>query len=149
MRQMPTAAKLVAAVCFAIVAFAAALAYEPLLPESQRGKWFTLASAGIGLWVGWRVMGRMVGGDLRSASRAGVYTIFWLVLWAGLTFSLWEMLIRSWNKRYRTPTEALGNVIEIALYYGSLALNLEVILTLILGGMLAGILSELANRIWR
>ncbi len=148
MHQMPTSAKLVAGLCFLCIGFAAAIQFEPVLTEVQRGRWFAPANGALGFVVGWRIMGRLVGGTYGAAARAGIGTSVWLFFWALLIFSLREMLLRSWDKRYRTPTEAIGNMVEIGIHFGSLALRFEVIAVLVLGGMIAGVIAEFTNRRW-
>jgi len=93
-------------------------------------------------------MGRLVGNDFRGAARAGFYTSVWLLIWSLLAFSLREMLKRSLRKQYDSPVEALTNIIEISVHYFMLALSFEVLVTLAVGGMIAGILTELAHRYW-
>ncbi|NOX41344.1 MAG: TrgA family protein [Alphaproteobacteria bacterium] len=148
MRAMPTGAKLVAGISVALVAFGAATLFLPALNSPSPPRWFASANAALGFVVGWRILGRMVGGSYRAAMSAGTGTSVWLFSWALLMFSLREMILRSLDKRYRTPTEALGNVVEIALYYAKLALSVEVVSALLLGGMIAGLLAEFANRRW-
>jgi len=148
MRDMPTGAKLVAGISFALVGFIAATMFLPTLNLQVPPRWFTSANSALGFVVGWRVLGRMVGGSYRAAMSAGTGTAVWLFAWALLLFSFREMILRSLDKRYGTPTEALANVAEIALYYAKLALSVEVVSALLLGGMIAGLLAEFANRRW-
>ncbi len=148
MQPEPSAAKLAAGLCFAAVAFFAATLFEPSLSEGQRAQWFTAANAGLGFIVGWRFMGPATGRGYRLSARAGIGTSVWLLIWALVVFSLREMLVRSWDKRYRTPTEALGNTIEIATYFFGLALSVEVLGTLVVGGMIAGLVAEFSDRKW-
>jgi hypothetical protein len=148
-RELPTSGKLVAGLCFAIVGYVSASAYALLLPESWRISWFLETSAALGFLVGWLVMGRLVGVRLHMAARRGFSTAIWLFFWALLSFSIHEMLLRSLDKRYRTPMDAVGGAIEIAIYLGKLALNVEFLATLLVGGAISGILAELANRFWR
>lgn len=149
MRQGPTAAKLVAAILFAFIGMAAAVLYEPYLPESRREPLFAEATALIGAFVGWWVMGRLVGGSYRQAGRSGVVTSFWLLFWALLVFSLRAMVLKSWDKRYREPAEALSDVVFIGYGYLKLALNLPVLGVLALGGLACGMIVEFIARRWR
>ena len=149
MREGPTAAKLVAAILFAFIGMAAALAYEPFLPESKREPLFAEATALIGAFVGWWVMGRLVGGSYRLSGRAGVVTSFWLLFWALLIFSLRMMVLKSWEKRYREPAEALSDVVFIGYGYLKLAMNLPVLGVLAVGGLIAGMVVEFIARRWR
>lgn len=149
MRAMPTAAKLVAALAFAAVAYVVAGLYEPALDIGQRGRYFLPASGVLGLFVGWFIMGRNVGASYAGAASRGIATSVWLVFWAAFWFSGYEMILRALDKRYREVTQALGSMLEIGYYYVKLAISLEVVGALVIGGMIGGMLSEFAHRRWR
>jgi hypothetical protein len=149
MREMPTAAKLIAAICFAAVGFAAASLYLPLLADNQREPYFPAATAVLGAFVGWWIMGRLVGADYRAAARHGFVTSVWLLFWALLVVSLRDMMLKSWDKRYREPTDAIGDVPYIAYDYLMLGMTLEVVGVLAIGGMLSGVITEIVSRRWR
>lgn len=147
---MPTAAKLVAAVVFAIVAAIAALLYIPGLPEGSQTGWFIEISATVGLIVGWRAMGRLAGKGyttaISSGIRSSVTTAFWLVL----GFSINEMIYRATKMRYGgSPMEAVLAVFDLMLYYGRLMLTPEVLGTLLIGGIVGGLITEWASRRWK
>ncbi len=148
MRQMPTGAKLIAALCYAAIGWQAAVFFEPVLSDVQRSTWFVPLNAALGILIGWRVMGRMVGGTYGAALRGGIYSSIWLFFWSLLGFSLWEMIDRSLAKRYRHPTEALGNALEIGAYYFKLAMQADVLAVLLLGGLIAGLITEFTSRRW-
>jgi len=149
MREMPTGAKLVGAVCFAALGFLTALLFLPHIPDGQRGQWFAPSSAGLGAVVGWMVMGRLVGGDYKAAARAGLGTAGWLFFWGLLVFSLRVMLIRSYGQWYKNPMDALTSLYGIGADYGLMAMRIEVLGPLIVGGMCAGVITEFASRRWR
>lgn len=148
MGEMPTGAKAAGAVTFAILAFGAATLLLPHLPQSDRGRWFALANAGVGAYIGWRVMGRMVGGDYRAAARAGIYTSVWLLLWSVSLFSVRLMAIRSMQGWYHSATDALTGVVAVAIGYFQMSLKVEVVGVLLLGGMAAGVVTEFVSRHW-
>lgn len=148
MRFMPTAAKLVAGISFACVGYFAAKTYLPGLPESYNAGYFVELNAALGFFVGWFVMGRQVGHDLRRAARFGFATSVSFAVWGILSFSVLEMVLRSLDKRYRMPQDALLNMVEIGWFFIATGLRLEFIVVMVLGGMLAGVLSEFADRIW-
>ncbi len=149
MRLTLTSGRLVAGICFALTGYLAAVTLSPTLPASFRVVWFPEASALLGALVGWVVMGRHVGHGLRAAMRQGVGTAVWLFFWALLSFSIYEMLLRALEKRYRQPMEAVGGALEISLYFFKIAMSVEVLGTLLIGGLISGALAEIANRIWR
>lgn len=145
---MPTAAKLFAAVAFAIVGYLAAEAFKPAMPEGTQFGVFGLVCAGIGALCGWFIMGRLAGLGYYAASGFGARTSVTLVFWALLAFSLREMILRSTKLRYDGPMEALTAALALMLEYGRLMLTPEVLGTLLVGGLLGGVLTEWAAKRW-
>ena len=71
---------------------------------------------------------------------------FWLVL----GFSITEMLYRATQMRYGgSPMQAVLAVFELMLYYARLMVTPEVLGTLLIGGLVGGLLAEAASRRWR
>lgn len=145
---MPTAAKLVAAVMFAAVGFLAAQAYVPSLPEGTQIGFLREICAGLGLVIGWFVMGRLVGKGYVEAVGFGIRTSVTLLFWAVLGFSIYEMILRSTKMMYDGPMEALLGVFDLVIYYGKMMGSPEFIGTLLIGGVLGGIAAEWAGRRW-
>jgi hypothetical protein len=145
---MPTAAKLVAAVMFAAVGFLAAQAYVPSLPEGTQIGFLREICAGLGLVIGWFVMGRLVGKGYVEAVGFGIRTSVTLMFWAVLGFSIYEMILRSTKMMYDGPMEALLGVFDLVIYYGKMMGSPEFIGTLLIGGVLGGIAAEWAGRRW-
>ncbi len=146
---MPTAAKLVAALVFAAVAFLGASVYVPHLPEGTQARWFPAGSAVIGALVGWLVMGPLAGRGLVAAMGYGLRASATIVFWTGLLFSGREMILRSLNMRYDGPMEAVVGIFDIALDYGRLLGDPQILAVLGLGGIVGGIASELSSRRWK
>jgi hypothetical protein len=145
---MPTAAKLVAAVLFALVGALGAMVYIPLLPEGTRTGWLIQGCAGLGLVCGWMVMGANVGRSYAEAIATGFRTIITVVFFAVLLFAIYIMIRRSMNMMYDGPMEALLAVFAIMLEYGKLMVNKDFIAVLALGGALGGAISEFVGRRW-
>jgi len=146
---MPTAAKLVAAVVFAIVAALAAHLYIPALPEGTQIGRFREIAAAMGVICGWRTMGRRVGRGYGEALSSGVRTSATLTFWLVLGFSINEMVYRATKLRYGgSPMEAVLAVFELMLYYARLMLTPEVLGTLLVGGLIGGLLAEWSSRRW-
>jgi len=146
---MPTAAKLVAAVTFALVAAIAAQMYVPALPEGAQVGWFREICAAVGFICGWRTMGRLVGRGYGEAMGAGVRTAIVMAFWLVLGFAINEMLYRATKMRYGgSPMEAVLAVFDLMLYYARLMVTPEVIGTLLIGGVAGGLLAEAAGRRW-
>ena len=71
---MPTAAKLVAEISFAIVGWLAANAHVPTQGENADVGAFRELTALLGLIIGWMVMGGLVGKGYREAIGSGLRT---------------------------------------------------------------------------
>lgn len=146
---MPTAAKLMSAVAFALVALWASVAYVPHLPEGTDVGYLREIMAALGVVIGWRSLGRHVGRGYREALGHGLRTSLLLVFWALLGFSAYTMLLRSTRQIYRADAgKALLDVPRIMLDYGMLMLAQDVLVALVVGGMLAGLAAEWTARRW-
>ncbi|WP_370268104.1 TrgA family protein [Nioella sp.] len=146
---MPTAAKLVSAVLFAVVAYAAAEAYAQTLPPGQPRQLLVPIVTVLGLFQGWLTMGGRVGAGISMAITTGVRTSFQIAFWAIVGFGLYEMFYRSTRLRYDGPGEAVIAAIELFMEYGlSVLMATTCLIILFVGGALAGILAELVNRRW-
>lgn len=146
---MPTAAKIVSAVAFALVGLWAALAYIPQLPEGTSTGHFPEMMAALGCVLGWRSLGRFTGRGYRESLGLGLRASFLLVLWALFGFAVYTMLVRSTKQVYRgDPGTALLDVPQIMLQFGRLVVAQDVIVALVVGGVVAGLLAEFAARRW-
>jgi hypothetical protein len=147
---MPTASKLVAAICFAVLGYMMAEAYKQVLPPDAQLGTFSLICAGIGLLCGWLVAGRLSGKGYGKAWGLGVRTALTTVFWALLGFSIHEMILRSMKGRYGgSPMEALAGAISLVVENGQKALEQNFLLTLFIGGVIGGLLTEFAGRRWK
>lgn len=146
---MPTAAKLVSAVFFAAVGFLAAQAFVPLLPAGTQIGFFREICAGLGLIVGWVVMGGLVGKGYVEAAGFGIRSSVTILFWATLGFSIYEMILRSTHMMYDGPMQAILGVFDLMIYYGKMMGDAGFIGTLMIGGILGGVAAEWAGRRWR
>lgn len=146
---MPTAAKLISAVAFALVGWFAAQAYIPGLPEGTQTRNFPEITAALGLVIGWLVMGKAVGKGYWQALGSGLRTSVTIVFWALVGFSIYDMVVESTKMRYDGPMEAVVATFGIMIEYGALLARQDVILVLAIGGILGGLLAEAVNRRWR
>ncbi len=146
---MPTAAKLMAAVAFALVGWLSAGAYIPQLPESTSTGYFREILAALGFVIGWLTLGPAVGRGYREAASLGLRTSLLLVFWGLLGFSIYFMVIKSTRMSYGDAGEAVLDVPMLMLHYGQLMGSGAVIGTLVVGGALGGMVTEFAKRRWR
>lgn len=144
---MPTAAKLFAAISFALIAFFASEVFKPLLPEGTQTGLLSPLNTVIGLLSGWLVMGRLPGKGYATAAESGIRTsatalFFCLVLW-----SLYIMLVQSTRLRYDGPMEAITAMFELVGENGALLFSdAQGPMVLLIGGILGGFLTEWASR---
>ncbi len=146
---MPTAAKLVSAVAFALVALWATAAYIPHLPEGTDVGYLPEIMVALGLIIGWRSLGRNAGRGYGEAVSYGLRTSVLLVFSALLGFAGYAMLVRSTRQLYRADVgKALLDVPNIMMDYGKLLMAQDVLVALGVGGLLAGLVAEWAARRW-
>ena len=146
---MPTAAKLVAAIAFALLGLFTAELIKPLMPEGTQFGFFREVCAAIGALCGWRVMGELTGRTYRAAVESGLRTMLTMVFWSILLLAIYHMVLESMKRRYDGPIEAIQAIFSISLDYLQIMVDPGVIAALLLGGMLGGVLTEWASRRWR
>ena len=146
---MPTAAKLTAAVIFAILGFFAVQLYLPHLPQELPVGLLRESAAVLGIIIGWRVMGRLAGRGYTEAVGSGIRTSVALVFWALLLFAIQLMIKRAFKMMYEGPMEAVIGVFSLMLEYGRALWAADVLALLLLGGALGGIVTEWAGKRWR
>lgn len=146
---MPTAAKLVAALCFAIVGWIAANVYVPILGEGYNAGFFRELVGLIGGVVGWRVMGPDAGQGYWQSMGSGLKTSITLVFFALLFFSIREMVMQSMKMRYEGPLDAVLDVFALMLERAREMMTPDIVGTLLIGGIIGGLLTEKASKTWR
>lgn len=148
-QQMPTGAKLMAAASFAVVGWVMANYYSLNMPDAASAGPLRPAAAFIGAIIGWKVMGPTVGRGYVEAAGAGIKTAAILAVAAIFALALREMLQNSVKMRYESATEAILDVFHTMATRSQGMLSLGVIASLVLGGIVAGMLSENAGRRWK
>lgn len=146
---MPTAAKLVAAVCLAILGYAVSEIIKTLMPASTDFGSFSIVNAVIGFLCGWIVVGTRAGRGQSAAISNGFTGMFALVIWGLFIHATNEMVANAFARKYRSMVEATVSIFEIGIEYGEKMLDAKVILVLLAGGIVTGILAEFAARRWR
>ncbi len=151
--EMPTAGKLTAAVLFFMVGWQAALFTLETFPEGTPATYFPLTIALIGLWQGWTVSGSRAGKGTGQAFANGVRCAVQIAFFGLLLFALRTMFMRSTNMLYDDPGQAVIATLDLFLKYLFQMLEMPYAVNiwgiLILGGALAGLVSEAVGRVWR
>ncbi len=146
---MPNAARLAAAVSLAILAFIISGQVMPLMPEGTDFGYFTVVNMTLGVLCGWIGMGRKAGRGLVGAINNGFTGMATLIFWGLFVQGCYEMFRRAMRNRYDGPFEAVAAIFEIGgIEYGTVLLNANIIVTAIVGGILAGLATEYAFRRW-
>lgn len=145
---MPTLAKLFAAIGFALVGYFSAEAVKPFMPQGTQFGLFSELTALIGVICGWLIMGGLTGKGYVQAASGGIRVAVTIAFWALIGFSTYEMILRSMKMRYDGPMEAVLGIFELMMDYGRYLAHTEVIATLGIGGILAGLACEFAARRW-
>ncbi len=143
---MPTAAKLAAAILFGALAWWVSELIKPLFPEGTNLGRFSEWNALIGALIGWRVAGTRARTTWSNAIAYGLTAALGMAAIALLMHSLVRMLARSYGRVYEGPVEALVDVVRIMVDNAGVLLSPPVIVTLLVGGVLAGLATEWVAR---
>ncbi|MBK1634432.1 TrgA family protein [Rhodovulum adriaticum] len=147
---MPTAAKLVAAIAFGLVAWLVSWALVPVFPEKADLGYFFHVNTVAGVLCGWLIMGRLAGEGPVIAVTSGIRTAVVMAFYALLAHASWEMLQRALDKRYDGVMEALVGVISLFGEFGLMLVTAPLAMLLLIGGgVLSAQVTELAARLWR
>ena len=149
---MPDAARLVAALGLAVVAFFLSGLIRPAF-EAAHGTtnfgWFTQVNLVIGALVGWVSMGPRAGRGVSAAITNGITGVFLLVLWGLFIQACNEMTRLAMRNRYDDPFEAIAAVFQIGAEWGLVLLDGPILIAMAIGAFVTGILTEFAWRTWR
>lgn len=146
---MPNAAKLVGALAMAALAFIVSGMVMGLFEETTNFGWFTPVNVGLGLLVGWMVIGSRAGRGMVSAINVGLTAPIVLVFWALFVQSCNEMVRLAMKNRYSDPFEAVIAIFEIGSAWAMMLASIPLWITLLAGGVIAGLVAEYASRRWR
>lgn len=146
---MPTAARLIAALCLAVAGFIISYMVIPLMPESTDFGYFVPLNMALGLIVGWVVMGRRAGRGATAAINNGLTGVFMLMLWGIAAQSCYEMFRLAMRHRYDGPMDAIAAIFEIGAEFGLMIATAPIGLTLLACALVSGLVTEYAGKHWR
>lgn len=149
---MPTGGKLVGAILFFLVGFQAArFTLTETFPEGMHSNLiFPLSIGAIGVWQGWMVSGSRAGQGMQQSIGNGMRCSVQIAFFGLLFYALRQMFIRSQNLRYDDPWEAVIATFDLFVEYFLQTTESPLIWgTLLVGGIIAGMLTEAAGRVWR
>jgi len=145
---MPTGAKLIAGVFFALFGYFVADLIKPYLPEAQPTRWFNEVMASVGFVMGWQMSGKNAGRGTRPGIGYGLTTIALMAFWGILIFSFSEMLENSLDNRYRGPMHALKSMVGIMIQDLKLVIKPDILFAGAAGGAVGGWLTEWTAKRW-
>ena len=146
---MPTASRLVAAVCLIVLAF---IVSGMIIENGEEGKdygYFTLINMGLGAACGWGIMGKRAGRGWISGINNGLTGVASLIFWALFVQGCYEMFRLAMRNRYGGPFEAILAIFKIGIEYGKLLIYPEILIAFLVGAVVSGLATEQANRSWR
>lgn len=146
---MPTAAKLVGAILFALIGAAVALRLPDYLPVNLRTSLLLPITVVVAGLLGWRLAGTRSGGQsYGDAAGTGLLTVTVTVLTLLLVFGVLEMLRLTKSRAYEDPMEAIIGIFEQAQRLAPTLWHSDLLLVMGVGGVLAGLACEAAGRRW-
>lgn len=147
--MLPTIPRLIAGICLGFLAFTASELAKPLWPEGTYFGAMSTWNTVFGFLIGWVMLGTRITGSYASGISNG-FTITALgtaiVL---LIHGADEMVDLAMRNRYGGFMDAFAGIFENAFEYGQKIATQQILLTLFLGGCLAGLITEWTARRWR
>ncbi|NOD91290.1 TrgA family protein [Ruegeria sp. HKCCD4884] len=146
---MPTASRLVAALCLVVLAFVVS---GMIIDNGEEGKdygYFTYVNMALGAVCGWTIMGKRAGRGWTAGINNGLTGVASLVFWALFVQGCYEMFRLAMRNRYGGPFEAVLAIFKIGVDYGKLLITPEILLAFAIGSVVAGLATEQAHRQWR
>lgn len=146
---MPTAAKLFSGICLAVLGYIVSEILKTQLPSGTAFGRFSEINSVIGFICGWLVLGSRAGRGFAAGISNGFTGVVALTFWGLFVQSVYKMVQESMKHRYDGVVEAIAAVFEIGVKLGEHLINAPVILTLLVGAIASGMISETVSRHWR
>ena len=143
---MPTAARFVAAICLAALAFVVSEQIKPLFDEDKAFGYFNHINVGFGLVIGWQVIGSRAGRGLMAGINNGLTGGIVLLFWGLFIHSAVRMIELSMRGRYDGALEAIAATFQMMSENALMIASPLIIGTLLLGSIGTGLLAELTSR---
>lgn len=153
--MMPTAAKLVAGICFAAVFAAASYVGSPLFAEKSVTfpRYFMATNVIVAFLAGWRVLGvrasRRDSNVVAAGLSHGLTTLAVGVFWVLFIHGGVRMIENSMRMRYEGVPEAVVDVFNRMAEFGLILAAPDVLAILLLGAMVSGVIAMFTGAKWR
>ncbi|MEL6645573.1 MAG: TrgA family protein [Pseudomonadota bacterium] len=145
---MPTAPKLVAALLFALLTWVVSGLFKQQMPEGTQAAYLAAVNCALALILGWRITGSRAGDGMVAAIGVGITTVFAIAFYSILAWAAWEMQERAWKMAYVNPMEALQDMADLMLEYGTMLIDPGLLGTMFIGGIIAAALTEVSATRW-
>lgn len=143
---MPTMGRMIGAILFGALAWYTSTLIAPLFPEGTNLGYFQEVNTFFGLFAGWTVAGPRAGLGYTAAFSYGITAMVAMVVMALFFNSSVVMIERSLRKRYDGPGEAVSDVFALFIEHGFLMSTPQIIGTLVVGGIIGGLVTEFFGR---
>lgn len=143
---MPTMGRLVGAILFAGLAWYTSLLIIPLFPVGTNLGLFQEVNIFFGLIAGWTVAGPRAGLGYVAAFSYVLTALVAMVVMALFLNSSVVMVEQSLRKRYDGPGEAVTDVFQMFVDHAIMMATPEIIGTLLIGGIVGGLVTEFFGR---
>lgn len=139
---MQTAGHLAAALTFFIYGWYVGIVAGPLFPESAPPGFLIPLTIGVAVFCGWTIAGSRGGRGYNAATGNGLTTGLAFAFWTIFILAFEDMIVRSMRRSYDGPMEAVVDVFRLMLDFGLRLANFELILTVVVGSILCGYITE-------
>lgn len=147
--SMPTAAKLVGALALAAVGWAMTdviMYRHPVYAEPGLNHYIFVA---IGAFVGWSFVGRRAEFGYKAAWGGGISGALVAAFWLILLMACYGVYKGIGYHAYKTVPEMAEGFMKIFWEYFLLLSDVQLLILLLCGGLLSGVFSGFAARLWR
>lgn len=146
---MPTAARLVALFCLAILGYFMAVQVEPIMIENQHGKVWFAGFMLAGAYAGWMNLGKKVGVPTYKSAFNGmgaVVVAFLIIVCVSTMYACYDAM---GYHAYRSIEDLVAGFTKNLVIYLSYARDPQIVAYAAIGGGISGIIAEMAHRTWR
>ena len=146
---MPTAAKLVASILLAISGAIVVMVAVNVYPDiARRGTGMMVTAAILGIFNGWLGLGKKVPQDESPAIFSGLKSGVTFFLWVLFFFALDGMIAGIMAHAYYQPMTAVLQIPARMLQYGRMAMDIQILGTMLVLSAVVGVITKNASRRW-
>ena len=139
---MPTAGRLAGAIMFALYGWYAAGYSAQFFPEGNPPDLLIPVSAFIGLLIGWMMVGRRAGRGYNPAVGIGLSAAATFTFWVLFLLAFQQMMKNAMRRLYDGPMEAVVDTFDLMLEQSQDLLDVGLIATVLIGGILSAWVTE-------